>query len=127
MSVILNVAVKEDVMTAIRDYFADGTLEILSAADAVLAIFQLTDTGGSVTGAVWTIALDSSSTTGETAAGAGTAATKARIKNVGGDAHLTGLTVALSAADVILDNTSIAVGQTVTLTSLTITHPVDPT
>ena len=126
MSVILNVAVKTDVMTAIRDHVADGTLEILSAADDVLAIWGLSSSGGTVSGAVWTITLDSTSTTGEAAAGGGTAATKAQIKDSGGTAKITGLTVALSAADVILDNTSIASGQTVTLTSLTITHPVDP-
>jgi hypothetical protein len=126
MSVILDSTVKADVMTAIRDHLADGTLELQSASDTVLAIFTLDNPAGSVTGPVWTVGLVSSSTTGEAAAGGGTAATKARFKDSTGTVKITGLTVALSAADIILDNTSIADGQTVSLTSLTLTHPVDP-
>jgi hypothetical protein len=120
--------VKAARMTATRDAVADGTLEILSAADAVLAIFTLTLAGGTVSNAVWTLAFDSNSTTGEAAAGAGTTATKAQIKDSGGTARITGLSVGLtsSGSGVELDNTSIASGQTVTLSSATFTHAVDP-
>lgn len=120
--------VKTARMEATRDAVADGTLELLSAADDVLAIFTLSATGGTVSGAVWTLAFDSSSTTGEAAASTGTNAAKAQIKNSGGTARITGLTVGVtgSGAGVELDNVSIASGQTVTLSSATVTHAVDP-
>ncbi|MBX7496743.1 hypothetical protein K3172_12830 [Qipengyuania sp. 6B39] len=92
MSVDYDVAVKTVVQTAKRDYFADGTLEILAANDTVLAIFGLVANGGSVSGDTWTLGLDSSTVTGEAGAGAGTDAAKAQIKTSGGDAHMTGLT-----------------------------------
>jgi hypothetical protein len=51
------------------------------------------------------------------------------LKNSGGTARITGLTVGAtsSGAGVELDNTSIASGQTVTISSATFTHAVDPT
>lgn len=127
MSVIVNVAVKTAVMTALRDYFANGTLELQAANGDVLAIFGLSGTGGTVSGDTWTVTFDANTVNGESIAAGGTAATKARFKNAGGDAHLTGLTVGLSSADIILDNTSIASGQDVTMSSATIQHPADPT
>lgn len=52
----------------------------------------------------------------------GTAAA-ARIRTAsGGDDIITGLTVGLSAADVILDSVSITAGQTVTINSAVFTH-----
>ena len=52
----------------------------------------------------------------------GTAAA-ARIRTAtGGTDIITGLTVGLSAADIILDNLSINAGQTVTISSAVITH-----
>ena len=119
--------VKEDRMTATRDAVADGTLEILSAADAVLAIFNLTLAGGTVSGAVWTLAFDAPTVTGEAAASTGTTATKAQIKDSGGTARITGLSVGTSGSAINLDNTNIASGQNVTLSSATFTHAVDPT
>lgn len=126
MPVIYNVAVKTSRMTATRDYFAGGTLEIRAANNNVLAVFNLTIAGGTVSGAVWTLAFDDATTTGTAAAGGGTNATNAVIKNSGGNAHLTGLTVGTSGADIILDNVSIAENQSVTLSSATITHAPDP-
>lgn len=122
MSVTYNVAVKTDRMTATRDYFANGTLELLSAGDVVLAIFGLSSGGGSISGAVWTITFDAGTVQGESGASTGTAATKAQIKTSGGSAHLTALTVGTSGTDVVLNNTSIASGQDVTISSATITH-----
>jgi hypothetical protein len=55
------------------------------------------------------------------AANAGTA-TVARIKDGGGTTKVNNLTVGTSAADIILNSTTVSVGQTVTLTSATITH-----
>lgn len=122
MAVTYNVAVKTDRITATRDYFANGTLELLAANDAVLAVFGLSATGGTVSGDTWTLVFDASTVSGLAAAGSGTDCTKAQIKTSGGSAHLTGLTVGLSGADIILDNVNIAEGQDVTLTSATIQH-----
>ena len=118
MAVTYNTAVKTTRMTATRDYFANGTLELQTSGDAVLATFGLSADGGSIAGAVWTLAFDASPVT---ASGTGTAA-KAVIKTSGGSAHLTGLTVGTSGADIVLDNTNINSGQSVSLSSATITH-----
>jgi hypothetical protein len=128
MPVIYATSVKTSRMNATRLDVVDGTLELLSAGDTVLAIFTLSATAGSVTGAVWTLAFADADNTvsGEAGAGSGTAATKAQIKDDGGTVVISGLTVALSSADIILDNTSIAENQSVVLTSATITHAPDP-
>lgn len=123
MAVIYDNTIKAARLTATRDELASGTLELLSASDAVLAIFTLSVTGGTVSTDTWTLEFTSTSTTGETAASTGTNATKAQIKDSGGVARLTGLTVGLSASDIIVDNQSIADGQTVTLSGAqTIQH-----
>lgn len=119
MAVTYATAVKTARMTATRDHFADGTLEIgTSGMSTVLATFGLSGTGGSVSGSVWTLAFDA----GTVAASASGTAAAARIKNSGGTANLTGLTVGTSGSDINLDNTNIASGQNVTLSSATITH-----
>lgn len=118
MAVTYNVAVKTDRMTATRDYFGAGTLEIQTSGDAVLAVFDLTTAGGSVSGAVWTLAFDASTVA---ASGTGTAA-KAVVKNSANAAHITGLTVGTSESDINLDSVSITTGQNVTLSSATLTH-----
>ena len=123
MPVNYSTAVKTDRMTATRDYHGGGDLQILTSADAVLVTFDLTVAGGSVTGDTWTLAFDASTV----AAGAPGTAAKARIRNSGGTAGITELTVGTAAADIILDNTSIANGQNVTLSSATIQHAPDPT
>lgn len=119
MAVVYTSDVKVSRMTATRDFFADGTLEILTASDVVLATFTLTSVGGTVTGAgVWTLAFVASPVT---AIAAGTAA-KAQIKDSLGTAHLTGLTVGTSGSDINLNNDSVTLGQDVSLSSATITH-----
>ena len=122
MGVTYDAAVKTARITATRDYFANGTLEIQAADNTVLAIFGLEADGGDISGDTWTLVFDSATVTGEAGAGAGMNATKAQIKTAGGSAHLTGLTVGTSAADIILDNVNIASGQSVTLTSAAIQH-----
>jgi hypothetical protein len=119
MSVIYNAAVKTARMTATRDYFANGTLEILTAGDVLLATFGLNAAGGTISGLVWTLVFDASTVS---AVATGTP-TKAQIKNSGGNAHLTGLTVGTSGQDINLNSASITSGQDVSLTSATITHP----
>jgi hypothetical protein len=119
MAVTYDASVKTARITATRDAVANGTLEIGTASMAsVLATFGLSATGGTVSGSVWTLVLDASTV----AASAGGAAAAARIKDSGGTARITGLTVGTSGADIILDNTSINSGQNVTLSSATITH-----
>src|SRR4051812_28808141 len=118
MSVIYNVAVKTDRMEATMAYFANGSLEILDASDTVLATFGLSADAGAVSGAVWTLEFDSASVT---ASASGTA-TKAQIKTSGASAHLTGLTVGTSGSDINLTDVTLTSGQTVTLSSATITH-----
>lgn len=118
MAVTYATAVKTARITATRDHFANGTLEILTSADAVLATFGLSATGGTISGGTWTLAFDASTVT---ATGTGTAA-KAQIKTAGATANLTGLTVGTSGADINLDSVSITTGQSVTLSSATIAH-----
>ena len=119
MPLTYSVDAKNARMTATRDACADGTLEILTSADAVLASIGLSTAGGTVAGGVWTLAFDGPAT----ASGTGTA-TKARIKNSSGAVVGSGLTVSATggSGDVRLDNTSIASGQSVSVSSFTITH-----
>lgn len=126
MSITYAAAVKTDRMQATADRFDSGTLELLSAADAVLAVFALGDQIAAVSGAVWTVNFSTGSTTGEAAASGGVDATKAQIKTSGGTAEITTLTVGTSGTDIVLDNNNIDQGQTVTISSATITHAADP-
>lgn len=119
MTITYNAAVKTARITATRDYFANGTLEILTAGDVLLATFGLSTPGGTISGAAWTLTWDATTV----AAVASGTATKAQIKTAGGSAHLTGLTVGTSGTDIIIDNTNIASGQNVTIGTSTITHP----
>lgn len=118
MAVTYTAAVKNARMTATRDHFADGTLEIQDASDVVLATFGLNASGGTIAAGAWTLVFDNSTV----AAGATGTAAKAVIKENGGTADLTGLTVGTSGADINLDSTSITNGQNVTLSSAVITH-----
>lgn len=118
MAVTYAAAVKTARITATMDHFANGSLEILTSGDAVLATFGLNAAGGTVSGSVWTLVFDASTVA---ASGTGTAA-KAQLKTSGGTAALTGLTVGTSGSDINLDSTSITSGQNVTLSSATVTH-----
>jgi len=122
MPVIYDSTTKADRMTATRDRVAGGSVEILTSADAVLVTFTLSVSGGSVSGGTWTLAYADATQNGT---GDGNAA-KARIKDSGGTVRISGLTVGTSAADVIIDNVSIATGQPVTAGASTITHAPDP-
>lgn len=117
MAVTYNAAVKTARITATRDHFANGTLEIRGST-TVLATFGLDADGGDISGDTWTLVFDAA-TVAATAAGE---ADNAIIKTSGGDAHLTGLTVGTSGTDIILDNVNIADGQNVTLTGATVQH-----
>ena len=114
------------VITQIDAGASTSTIEIGTASmAAVLAIFTLADPCGTAASGVLTFDFDPDlSTTGETAAGAGTTAVEARIKDGDGTVVISGLTVgaASSGEDIELSNVSIADGQTVTLATGTITH-----
>lgn len=119
MAVTYATAAKTARMTATRDAVADGTLEIgTSAMGSVLATFGLSASAGTVAGTVWTLAFDNLTVT---ATAAGTVAA-AQIKNASGTVLISGLTVGTSGTDIIVNNTTIALSASVTLSSGTITH-----
>lgn len=119
MAVTYTDAVKTARMTATRDHFASGKLQIGTAGMAsVLAEFDLTVGGGTIATDTWTLAFVS---TTDSALDTGTAAA-ARLVTSGAANDLTGLTVGTSGTDVIIDNTSITTGQTVNVTSASIQH-----
>lgn len=122
MAITYSTAVKTARITATRDELANGTLEIQAADNTPLAIFGLSASGGTISGDTWTLVFDAGTVSAESGASTGTNATKAVIKDSGGTAEITGLTVGLSGTDIILDNVNIADGQDVTLSSATIQH-----
>lgn len=108
------------VSAAVDGGAAAGTLEIGSAGfAAVLAIFTFSDPSAAAAAArVLTFSGMPKATTGLVA---GTAAA-ARLKDSNGVIVASSLTVGTAGTDVILDNTSIAVGQNLNLVAATITH-----
>jgi len=93
MFITYAMAVKTARMTATRDHFANGSIDIMAANDTVLATFGLSASGGTISNDTWTLAVDAATVQGEDEAGAGTVATKADIKTSGGAANIPGLTV----------------------------------
>jgi len=124
MAVTYPTALKNTRMQAVLDAInagaGAGKLEIGTAAMAtVLATLTLSDpAGGAPAAGVLTLTMPKSDTSADAT---GTAAA-ARIRDSNDADVVTGLTVGLSAADVILDSLSITAGQTVTINSATITH-----
>jgi hypothetical protein len=122
MAVIYAAALRTTRMNSVKSAIDSGTagsIEIGTTAMAsVLATIALTSPCGSVTGDVLTLTMPHSDTSADNT---GTAAA-ARIKDSSGAVVVDGLTVGLSAANVVLDSLSITAGQTVTLTAATITH-----
>lgn len=98
-----------------------GTLEIGTTGMAsVLAILTLADPSGTVSGDVLTFDFDPDIT--DSSADASGTAAAARIKDSSGTVVISGLTVGTSGTDIVLDSVSITAGQSVTLTTGTITH-----
>jgi hypothetical protein len=94
-------------------------IEICTATfAAVLVTITLSDPSFTESGGVITMAGAPKS---GVAANAGTAAV-ARIKDGGGTTKVNNLTVGTSGADINLNSTTISIGQTVTITSATISH-----
>lgn len=111
----------EAVVAQIDGSATAGTLEIGTTSMAsVLATFTLADPCGTVTNGVLTLDFDPD-ISDSSADNSGTAV-EARIKNGDGTSVITGLTVGTSGTDIVLDNNVINAGQTVTLTTGSITH-----
>jgi hypothetical protein len=107
------------VVTAIDAQTGAGTIEIGTAAmAAVLVVITLQKP--SFTEAAGVITMAGAPKSGVASAG-GTAAA-ARIKDGAGTIQISGLTVGTSGSDINLNSTTISSGQTVTLSSATITH-----
>lgn len=123
MAVTYTNAVKTNRMSATRDHFANGTLEIGTTGFAtILCTFNLSPAGGTVATDTWTVQFDAGNNTSSVSAtGSGTAVT-ARLKTNGGIIDLSGLTVGTSGTDIVLDNNVIALGQTIQINGATIQH-----
>ena len=123
MSITYNSTLKTTRMTAVRTAADAGAtfakIEIGTAAMAsILATITLPKPMSSESAGVLTLlGVPLSAVAGNT----GTAAA-ARLRDSNNVDIITGLTVGLSASDIILDNTSINSGQTVRITGGTLTH-----
>ena len=122
MSVTYPAAVKNARLNAVTTAIgATGVLEIGTTSMAtILATIPLANPAApAASGGVLSFTMPQSDASADNT---GTAAA-ARIRTAsGGTDIVTGLTVGLSAADVILDSLSITAGQTVTINSASITH-----
>lgn len=120
MSVVYSLTAKNarmQVIANLMNTFVIGT-STLSGSNGILAQTALAAPPATVTGGVLTI-LNVPITT----AGLGTGiAALAEIRDSSGNTVASGLAVATTGADVIISNPNIALGQTVTLNSGTITH-----
>lgn len=121
MPVTYTTAVKTARMNAVVT--AAGTTAVLEIGTtgmaSILATIALANPIGTVTNGVLTLTMPRSDTSADAS---GTAAA-ARIRTAtGGTDIITGLTVGLSASDIVLDSLSITAGQTVTINSASITH-----
>ncbi len=124
MSVVYTAALKTTRMAAViaaidanasPAYMEIGTTGMAS----ILATIPLSDPSFTESGGVITMAGAPKSDTA--ADNTGTAA-EARIKDGGGNVIVSGLTVGTSGANINLNSVAIQAGQTVTITSGTITH-----
>jgi hypothetical protein len=125
MAVTYSTATKEArlnaVITAIDADASAGFIEIGTTGMAsVLATITLADPCGSASGD--TLTFDFDPDVSDTSADNSGTAAEARIKNGAGTVVISGLTVGTSGADINLDSVAITSGQTVTLTTGTISH-----
>jgi hypothetical protein len=121
MAVTYTTALKNTRLDAVTTAIGtSGFLQIgTTGMGTVLATIPLAATAApSASGGVLTFTMPQS----DTSADATGMAAEAQIVTSALAAVVTGLTVGLSAADVVLDSLSITAGQTVTLSSAAITH-----
>ena len=122
MAVTYTTAVKNARLDAVVTQIGSaGVLEIgTTSMGTVLATIALGNPAGTTSGGILTFTGFPRSDTSADATGTAAAA---RIRTAsGGTDIITGLTVGTSASDINLDSVSITAGQTVTITSATITH-----
>jgi hypothetical protein len=122
MAVTYTTAVKNARLDAVVTQIGSaGVLEIgTTGMGTVLATIALGNPAGTSSGG---ILIFSGFPRSDTSADATGTAAAARIRTAsGGTDIITGLTVGTSASDINLDSVSITAGQTVTITSATITH-----
>lgn len=125
MAVTYSNAAKEDRLEAVIALIdagaGPGFIEIGTAGMAsVLATITLADPCG--TASAGTLTFDFDPDVSDTSADNTGTAAAARVKDSDGTVVISGLTVGTSGTDIILDSVSITAGQTVTLTTGTITH-----
>lgn len=122
MAVTYTTAVKNARLSAVVSQIGStGVLEIGTTGMAtVLATIALDATAGTASGGVLTFSGFPKSDASADATGTAAAA---RIRTAsGGTDIVTGLSVGTSGSDINLNSTSISAGQTVTISSATITH-----
>lgn len=124
MSIIYTTAVKNARMTAVRDQIdagaGPGVLQIGTTGMAtILAEIALDDPSATISAGTLTF---SGMPKSDSIADATGTATAARIQDSNGTDIITGLTVGLAAADIIMSGVLIIAGQTVTINSASITH-----
>ena len=122
MAVTYTTAVKNARLDAVVTQIGSaGVLEIgTTGMGTVLATIALGNPAGTSSSGILTF---SGFPRSDTSADATGTAAAARIRTAsGGTDIITGLTVGTSASDINLDSVSITAGQTVTITSATITH-----
>lgn len=125
MAVTYSTAVKTARMEAVVAAIGtSGKLVFMTSADAVVCTFTLAATAGTVTAGVLTFSDANGGTAGilNTTGSADGVVAKAKITTSADVDVITGFTVGTSSADFIIDNTNVAVGQSVTVTSASITH-----
>lgn len=124
MAITYSVAAKNARLLAARDQIdagsGPGVLQIGTTGMAiVLADIILGDPSATVNAGVLTF---SGFPRSDTTANATGVAAAARIRDSNGTDVITGLTVGMSGADIVLDNTSVNAGQVITINSAVITH-----
>ena len=126
MSVTYNTALKNTRMTAVVTAIDNGGAGSLLFGDVsgfsgihLLATIAFSATCGTVSGGVLTF---SNTPLVDASAGNTGTATQAEVEDGVGHVVISGLTVGTSASDINLSSTSIVAGQSVTLTSASITH-----
>ena len=126
MAVTYTAAAKTARMDAVRALIdvgtgtAGGVLKIRDSGNVVLAEFVLPATCGTAAAGVLTFDFDPDIS--DTTANASGTAANAIIVDRDDATVISGLTVGVAAADIILDSVSITAGQTVTIVTGTITH-----
>ena len=126
MSVVYNTTLKNTRMTSVVTAIDNGGAGSLLFGDVtsfigvhLLATILFASTCGTVSGGVLTFS--STPLVCASASNTGTA-TQAEVEDGVGHVVISGLTVGTSASDINLSSTSIVAGQSVTITSATLTH-----